>query len=296
MTTKVLSRSPLLPGLYAKAAAAAVPGAARLPCVGAPTGRGESLPDLTLRLPHVTIDSGRVARYRDVCGFSGEEHVPATYLHVLAFPLQLALMTDPSFPFTAMGLVHIGNTITQHRQLTSADEPTITVAAEGLQPHPRGRQVTLVSTAEVAGATVWRDETVLLSRGRSDDSVHAAGAALPAEAPAGAQVWRLPGGLGRRYAAVSGDRNPIHLYDVTAKAFGFKRHIVHGMWTKARALAELERHLPEEFTVSVAFKKPIWLPGQARFGVRRDGNGRTDFGVTSLDGDRTHLLGRVTVA
>ena len=55
--------------------------------------------------------------------------------------------------------------------------------------------------------------------------------------PPGGVEWRLPGDLGRRYAAVSGDRNPIHLYALTAKAFGFPRQIAHGMWSKARCLA-----------------------------------------------------------
>ena len=51
--------------------------------------------------------------------------------------------------------------------------------------------------------------------------------------------------IGRRYGAVSGDRNPIHLYPLTARLFGFRRAIAHGMWTKARCLAALEGRLPE---------------------------------------------------
>ena len=34
---------------------------------------------------------------------------------------------------------------------------------------------------------------------------------LEQPAPTGTS-WKLPGDLGRRYAAVSGDHNPIHLY------------------------------------------------------------------------------------
>ena len=74
--------------------------------------------------------------------------------------------------------------------------------------------------------------------------------------------WRLGGDLGRRYAAVSGDRNPIHLHALTAKPFGFPRAIAHGMWTKARCLAALEGRLPDAFSVDVRFRKPILLPGR----------------------------------
>ena len=50
----------------------------------------------------------------------------------------------------------------------------------------------------------------------------------------------MPGDIGRRYGAVSGDRNPIHLHGWSAKLFGMPRPIAHGMWLKARCLAELE--------------------------------------------------------
>ena len=46
--------------------------------------------------------------------------------------------------------------------------------------------------------------------------------------------------LGRRYAAISGDYNPIHLGALSAKLFGFKQAIAHGMWSKARCLAALD--------------------------------------------------------
>ena len=80
--------------------------------------------------------------------------------------------------------------------------------------------------------------------------------------------WRVPGDLGRRYAAVSGDRNPIHLHALSAKAFGFPRAIAHGMWTKARCLAALR--LPDALTAEVRFKQPILLPSTVTFGEADD--------------------------
>ena len=105
--------------------------------------------------------------------------------------------------------------------------------------------------------------------------------------------WKLPSDLGRRYGAVSGDRNPIHLYPITAKAFGFPRNIAHGMWTKARALGALQNKLPDAFTIDVEFKKPIFLPSTVVFGNRTDGDVIT-LGVTSARKPSTHLVGRVT--
>ena len=52
-------------------------------------------------------------------------------------------------------------------------------------------------------------------------------------------TWSLPEDLGRRFAKVAGDRNPIHMYWWTARLFGFRRPIIHGMWTLARCMAAL---------------------------------------------------------
>ena len=43
---------------------------------------------------------------------------------------------------------------------------------------------------------------------------------------------------GRRYAAISGDYNPIHLSTISAKMFGFKTAIAHGMWTLACVISQ----------------------------------------------------------
>jgi acyl dehydratase len=111
------------------------------------------------------------------------------------------------------------------------------------------------------------------------------------EVPPGGLEWRLPGDLGRRYAAVSGDRNPIHLYPLTAKALGFPRQIAHGMWSKARCVAAIENRLPDAVRVDVVFKKPIVLPGSVSFGVARTPDGHA-FSLTRPKDGAPHVVGR----
>jgi acyl dehydratase len=106
-------------------------------------------------------------------------------------------------------------------------------------------------------------------------------------------VWHLPGDLGRRYAAVSGDRNPIHMHALTAKAFGFPRAIAHGMWSKAHCLAALEQRLPDSFGVSVDFGRPMLLPGEVAFGSEDLENGAIGFAVWDERGSRRHLGGHI---
>ena len=85
---------------------------------------------------------------------------------------------------------------------------------------------------------------------------------------------RFPSDLGRRYGSVSGDLNPIHLSDPTAKLFGFPRAIAHGMWTKARCLAALHDRIPDALAVDVAVPQADTAAGDrglcARAGWRGD--------------------------
>jgi acyl dehydratase len=105
--------------------------------------------------------------------------------------------------------------------------------------------------------------------------------------------WRLGGDLGRRYAAVSGDRNPIHMHALTAKPLGFSSAIAHGMWTKARCLAALESRLPDAFAVDVRFRKPIPLPGRVELLSDAGDDERIEFAVRDARRQTPHLDGRI---
>ena len=265
MRTEKLDGSPGTPLLYGRAALGAVPGASLLPFVG---GRGSTLPDLELALDAVGVDRDRLAAYCRVCGFTLRETLPATYPHILAFPLQMRLMADGGFPFPLLGLVHLDNSITQHRPIGTGEALDLTVRAEDLRPHPKGRAFSLIAEARSAGELVWEETGTILRRGGGDPEA-SWGEELepvPEDAPAISE-WSLDGGLGRRYGSASGDRNPIHMHALSAKAFGFPRAIAHGMWTKARCLAQLEGRTPDAFTVRTRFLKPILLPAKVRFAV-----------------------------
>ncbi len=286
--------------LFARAGAAMIPGASNLPFVG---GGGRDIPDLALRLTDVEVDGARVVMYDRVCGFALRDVLPATFPHILAFPLQLSLMTDPAFPFGAIGLVHIANRITQHRPVRATERLQIDVRATPVEDHPRGRQFSLRTEVRVGDELVWEEVSTNLKRGGggggggSSPGAELLGPELTSatELPATA-TWRLAGDLGRRYGPVSGDLNPIHVHPLSARLFGFKSAIAHGMWTKARCLAALEPRLPDAFTVDVAFKKPILLPAKVEFCEAQAPGGVVDFGVRDAATGKSHLDGGVTPA
>lgn len=291
MATRTLSGPPSILPLYARAAAPLVPGASLLPFL--PGGGGE-IPDLELRLDGVRAEPDRVAAYAKVCGFTLRGELPPTYPHILAFPLHMAVMADGSFPFGAVGLVHVENRIVQQRPIGLDEELTILVRPTELRPHPKGQTFSLLTDVRAGGRKVWEGVSTMLRRGRGSEAERPAESwePLPASAPASAE-WRLDGDLGRRYAAVSGDRNPIHMHSLTAKPLGFPRAIAHGMWTKARCLAALESRLPDGFVAEVRFRRPILLPGRVAFAAEARGGGEEVFAVRGAKRGEPHLDGRI---
>lgn len=300
MATRELSSSPSILPLYARAAAPLIPGASLLPFV--PGGGGE-IPDLELRLGGVRAEPEAVAAYARVCGFTLRDQLPPTYPHVLAFPLQMAVMADGSFPFGAVGLVHVANRIVQHRPLGIEEELTIRVRSTELRPHPKGTTFSLETEVLTGRQKAWTSTSTMLRRGAGAEPVESAAGRqegrtreqgfepLGADAKASAK-WRLPGDLGRRYAGVSGDRNPIHMHSLTAKPLGFGAAIAHGMWTKARCLAALESRLPAALEVEVRFRRPILLPGRVEFASEERG-AETVFAVRGAKRKEPHLDGRL---
>ncbi|HVW44377.1 MAG TPA: MaoC/PaaZ C-terminal domain-containing protein [Amycolatopsis sp.] len=248
MTTRELHAPPKLAPLYAKALL--------------PQHAGTTLPDTEYVRSGIEFDAGHLAAYNQVCGFRLSDELPATYPHVLAFPLQMALMTQADFPFPLLGMVHVANRITQRRPARLGETATMRVRAENLRAHEKGRQFDVLSELSTSDGVVWSEVSTYLRRGGGSPDAKP-GKQLAAPSPTA--IWRVPGDIGRRYAEVSGDRNPIHLHPLTAKLFGFPSAIAHGMWTKARTLAAFEGRLSGAYTVDVRFKLPVLLPAKVAF-------------------------------
>ncbi|WP_341718394.1 MaoC/PaaZ C-terminal domain-containing protein [Micromonospora sp. FIMYZ51] len=269
--------------LYRRALLGAVPG------IGG--RRGDGVPALELAVGGVAVDPDRLADYDRVCGFRLTDRLPATFPHVMGFPLALRLITAAEFPIPLTGVVHVANRITVHRPISIADRLDFTAWAENLRPHDRGRQVDVVLVGAVDGVQVWRGVSTYLGRQRSSGE---GGRRDPGERPAPPAAtarWRVEPRVGTDYARVSGDHNPIHTSRLGARLLGFPRPIAHGMWSKARCLAALENRLPEAYTVNVAFKLPVPLPSTVAFSATPEG---ADWDFALHDGrGRPHLLGTV---
>jgi len=248
-----------------------------------------------LRLADQPIDAERLGRYQRLCGFRVSDVLPPTYLHLLTFPLGLELMTRPGFPFPVLGLIHVENEISQHRPVRAHERVTVRTWAANLRPRVSGRVIDLVSEALVGDEPVWHETSSYLHReqtgGSRPDDIVETQPKPAAEPPSGPVIrWQAAADIGRRYAAVSGDRNPIHLSGLTAKAFGFRGAIAHGMWLKARTLAAFEGRLPEDLRLHVAFKTPLFLPSTVELQATSTERG-WQFQVRGVRSGKPHLSG-----
>jgi acyl dehydratase len=238
-----------------------------LPRPGAATA-----PTTMVRRDGVRIDPAHLLRYARVCGFTLTGPLPPSYPHLLGFAPALALMAGRDFPFRLPGLVHTRQVLTWYRPIEVDEVLDVEVSAANLAAHHRGATIDVLTRVRSGGDEVWLGRSTYLSRSVQLPSPADAPAAPGAE-PLPAAAWgRLPAGLGRRYAAVSGDRNPIHLSGVTARPFGFRTAIAHGMWSAARCLAALGGRLPERGEATVSFARPVPLPGRVGFGAGFEGD------------------------
>lgn len=284
----------------------------------------ESLPQLPSPFPQMLAAAARTSRSRaktfQAFGFTVEqvrldiehmEHyahltggrvggpVPLAYPFVVASPLHLRIVADPRFPFAALGLVHLEQRIERFGDL----EKRLPVDIDSFVQNARFGETTATFTIETkihqASRLVWQGATKVLARtgkrgaaATKSDGKAERGATESRAGEVEAERWSLDGSLGFRYARVAGDLNPIHLHPLVSKPFGFKRPIIHGMWTFARALATLDNgHGPT--VAQIAFEKPIFLPGEACLRLTPPGAERT-FAVWSPDGAIRHAHGSVT--
>jgi len=260
----------------------------------------QTIPEIVAELPELEVDADALAKYRRVCGFSHSHQLPVTYPHVLAFPMHMAVMTQKRFPLKLLGLIHVRNEITQYRGIVSDEKLALEVSVGGHREVAKGVEFDLLTRMrDQAGDVIWEETGTMLSRQKTsksgsqrsgDKKNKSDDASLDAEHVV---EWDVPSNIGRQYAAAAGDYNPIHLSAYSAKLFGFPRAIATGMWTKARAAAELEPELKQNaYTLSLAFKKPVFLPSKARFGYTLSEAG-ADFALTNPKGDVPHLIGDV---
>jgi hypothetical protein len=262
----ILGDMPSLSKLFVNAAAAA----ARRRVLG--SDAGIALPACGHEVRGVLAQVGNLTAYQHLVGETASDILPAGFIHALAFPVSMSVMTRDDFPLPLLGMVHLNNKVEQHGAILFTEALDITSWAENLRGHRAGTQVDIVAEVRRAGEApvCWKGTSTHLAKGvflPGIDKPSAPANSTSFAAPDPTALWQLGVDTGRAYAAVSGDFNPIHLSVLTAKALGMRRSIAHGMYLASRALADVGAVKGDSFRWDVAFEAPVFLPASVALDI-----------------------------
>lgn len=257
---------------------------------------GETVSRIEGYITDLSVDKTHLTNYNRVCGFDNKPTLSLSFPHVLASPLHMHMLTAPAFPVRLLGLVHVRNRITQHRRIQANEKLTLNCWLEGHKEVAAGQTFEMQTQITVGDEVVWESTNTFLKRKAqqrkgSSKKIKPKTEAFPSNTLT--STWRVPSDSGRKYANVSGDYNPIHQYDITAKLFGFKKAIATGMWSMARCVAELDEHLPDAYTLDITFKLPVFMPCNVMLKYWPTDNG-VELRLFDEKGNKPHLAGKVT--
>ncbi len=249
------------------------------------------LEEIPQKIHGLSVNPEKLARFKKVCGFRASEDIPITYYYVFALRIGLYLLTDKTFPLPVMGLIHLNNTFKQYRPAKVDDSFEVECRIGRDQIQANGRQFDIITEFKTNNETCVECRSRFLSKTSRKQS-RSKKIATPREPLSGETfTWELPANIGRAYAKVSGDYNPIHLFPWSAKLFGFKAPITHGMYLHSRISVALDNICDRsQKELSVEFKKPVFLPSTVNFIVQKNENA-LNFEVRSATGDKLHLYG-----
>lgn len=241
---------------------------------GTPSATPNNLPTLVLS---TGVSSSRLSKYNSICQITPKDNIlPPFYPQVLAFKLHLELLLNKQLPFAVMGLVHRNNTVEYYNPIFASDTLEIKVSLSEYSIINKGINCTLLTQVYVEGELKWQAESTYFYRQSKPPRLANKPTDRTRTMPTSTDhaTWSLSANLGRQYALVTGDLNPIHLFSLSAKLFGFKQTIVHGMCMAAKATAQAQSNNDDfPMHINIVFNKPVYLPCTVGYIQNQEGFG-----------------------
>ena len=264
----------------------------------------EQMPCIERTLPAGALDPKWLKAYCDCIGLPAvpQDCLPPLTLQIAAAPLHMAILADAAFPFPALGLVHMTQGVSQSRAIPADALLSLRAFSGEARLEKRGMSFGLITEASLHGEVVWRGETRALAIDRSRQPAPAVERSSPEASAATAGKPRcevrlqVPEATGRHYAGIAGDLNPIHQHALLARLFGFRRAIVHGTWTLARALVMSELSQLPAYNLQARFRRPVELPSAIRIRAFADGGQQNRLQVLSDDARQSFIEAQLSTA
>ena len=253
----------------------------------------KQLPNISAKYFNVQVDPAHLSRYLACCHLEGDGYLPIVYPHVLAARLHMNILTHRAFPIKLLGAVHKDNHIIAHRKIEVNERFDIETQITTHRIMAKGLEFDFTTTLTTQNEIVWESTSTFFIRGRFGTEVHLAPLSniTAAQDLTDTAQWLLKSNMGKRYARITCDYNPIHISTILAKLFGFKRDLLHGMCTLAMAVGQLPKlDTSGAIQLDVAFKGPMYLNNQATLKSKRQNNNHR-FDLYCQGNDRPCICG-----
>lgn len=242
-------------------------------------------------------DHAGLKKYRDLVGLKDDGSIPPMYIHAMVMPLRISMFAHKHFPLRLMGLVHYTNKIDVARDIRVDETFTVTSRIDGIKDTDKGQSFDVTTELKSGDEVVWKEVANFLSPLPPSKRNKSPKGERPVEPDWGETVakWDVPGNAGRVFSSVASDINPIHMSALTAKLFGFKRAIAHGMFSVGRCVSQILTDAPIDgpYSVDVRFKRPLFIPGSVALHTVVEEN-ETKFLLKVMPKGEPHVEGTIT--
>ncbi|MBU6951694.1 MULTISPECIES: MaoC/PaaZ C-terminal domain-containing protein [unclassified Hahella] len=223
------------------------------------------LPELCVEVFDITLCRSHLEKYLHFFEFSPQyrqtERAPLPFLYVFTQKPQLTLLTRPEFPLKLLGLVHLGVKFIQRFPVCAQDRLTVRAYLSGQEECAHGQSFTVTTEIWTRGQVAVEMVNHYLSKRPGNHRPARNGPRTPFSDAAPQTTFYFGSADIRRYARLSGDFNPIHLYQWTARLCGMKKPIVHGMYSVGKIMGYLSNQNEREIRqASFKFTRPVYVP------------------------------------
>jgi len=223
-----------------------------------------------------------------------KDQIPLCFPEVVTLPLVSQIVISNYFPLSPLGLIHIKNIIRQYRKIPTNQELLFKTFVSESRDVEKGIEVDFTTQILNESEIIWECVAVLLSRKKYKKKDNPP----PLKEYQEKQMIKVEKDIGVKYAQVSGDYNPHHLYGWSAKILGYKKPIAHGMWTLQQAITTIYENEKMDFPYQVKadFKCPLYLPSDVMVEWNsKSVDGKIAFSVTSNANNEKlpHLIGEI---
>ena len=218
-----------------------------------------------------------LSKYNDIVGWKNDGIHPC-FPFALLTHMQFSIVTDKKFPFSPFGIIHKAEKIECLKELTPG-KWEIKAVVPVIRKVPTGYEMELISSLYIDDELSWRSTTTAFKRTKKGLTKFSREAADLEKS----EIIHIPKNLGRKYASVSNNFDLIHISDFTAKLMGQKKAIIHGMWTVARGVSEID-NITYPCNMEFKFLTPIYIDSKTQFQKTPEG-----FKFFNESGKRIHL-------